>query len=126
LKKQIIFFILSVYVISGTALREITKLPVLFQHFYEHKVIDCKITFTEYLCDHYNSIPHSDNDEERDNQLPFKTSDLNVLKMPAIPEEESGYLQRPVRTIVADDTFLYKENFISAPDCGQVWQPPRA
>ena len=101
-------------------------MPVLFQHFYEHKVIDREITFAEYLCDHYNSTPHADNDEERDSQLPFKTSDLNALKMPAIPEGEPGCLQRPVRIIVADDSFLYKEHFIAAPDCGQVWQPPRA
>lgn len=102
------------------------KLPVLFQHFYEHKAVEAEITFLAYLADHYNSIPHTDNDEERDNQLPFKTLDANGIKMPAIPEGDRSYLRGPVRAIVASDNFRYKEKFISAPDCGQIWQPPKA
>nr|WP_121271145.1 hypothetical protein [Pedobacter schmidteae] len=126
MKKQIILFILSIYLISGTELRELIKLPVLFQHFYEHKALNSEISFSTYLADHYNSIPHSDNDEERDNQLPFKTPGFNGLSMQAIPQFYCNYVKSPIRAIIPNDSFPYTENCVPAPDCGQIWQPPKA
>lgn len=102
-----------------------TKLPVLFQHYFEHKSLDSKITFSEYLKDHYNSIPHTDNDEARDNQLPFKTVDLTGMFIPAIPVSPTHYVKKPVQSTSSDDSFLYIEHLIPTPGCGEVWQPPK-
>lgn len=101
------------------------KLPVLFQHYFEHKLINSEITFSEYLSDHYNSIPHTDNDEARDNQLPFKSLDLSNFFTPAIPIFHSNNVQKTVWATVKNDSFLYKENFIPSCHCRKVWQPPK-
>jgi len=102
------------------------KFPVLFQHFYEHQLLNSEITFAEYLVDHYNSVPHTDNDEERDLQLPFKTLDLSGLLTPAIPQWYRSYFQKHVRLIAVNDAFRYQESHIPAPDAGKIWQPPKA
>lgn len=99
---------------------------MLFQHFYEHQVLDNEITFLTYLSDHYNTVPHTDNDEDRDRQLPFKTLDMSALSMTAIPVFYGDYLQKAVCTLPLNRPGLYKENFVPGPSCGKVWQPPKA
>jgi len=125
-KKLFTLCFVSLYLISTTELREIVKLPVLIQHFYEHKALNHEITFSVYLSDHYNAIPHTDNDEERDNQLPFKTADLNNLSMPAIPAFYEHHFKKTVCIRNGNVHSLYIESFIPAPDEGKVWQPPKA
>lgn len=119
-------FILCTYLISNSELREIAKLPVLFQHFQEHKLLDKGITFSAYLFDHYNSVPHTDNDAERDNQLPFKSIDLSILLTPAVPQWYYCYFQKPVRLIDRHDTFTYQQSYLLEPSEGKIWQPPKS
>lgn len=114
-----------VYTISSTELREIAKLPVLIQHFNEHRQLNGDITFTQFLIDHYNNIPHTDNDQERDNQLPFKTPDSNLMFSPVIPAPNPIALKKPVVPVAADEFFPRYADFIPTPGESRIWQPPR-
>jgi hypothetical protein len=49
------------------------KLPVVFQHFQEHLRMGRKISFGEFLAEHYLHDDPKDPDYARDMQLPFKT-----------------------------------------------------
>ncbi len=125
-KKIIALILFAVYLISSTELRELAKLPVLIQHFNEHRQLDRQITFAEYLTDHYNNLPHTDNDEERDNQLPFKRVDSNVMFSPVIPPTGIIALRKPVTPIASDELFSRNVHFFPSATVSKIWQPPRS
>jgi hypothetical protein len=125
LKKLITLILFAVYLISGTGLREMVKLPALVQHFYEHKLLNSQITFSEYLTDHYNNIPHTDNDEERDNQLPFKRVDSNTSFSPVMPASCSIDLRKPVLPLLNAKKASRNDHFIPSALISKIWQPPK-
>jgi len=59
------------------SLGQLVKAPILFEHFKEHKQLDARISFVDFLIHHYSFEEHTDNDEDRDMQLPFKRQ-LNI------------------------------------------------
>ena len=126
MKKLVALFILSFHLFSATALHELTKIPVLFLHYFEHKSLNEQITFVKYLVDHYNSIPHTDNDEDRDNQLPFKSPDKGGYghSSLAIPHFHHFTIKFPAPT-VKKFTSLHSEDHIPASYQGKIWQPPK-
>lgn len=126
MKKRITFTILVLYLFSTTEFREILKLPVLFQHFSEHKQLDQNLSFSGFVYDHYNSVPHTDNDQERDDQLPFKTIDMSSFLTPAIPVSHLNTFEKAVRIIIRNDAFHYTEGHVPSADSGKIWQPPKS
>lgn len=126
MKKWLAVILLGVYVVSGTELREVMKLPVLVQHYYEHRQLDAGISFTKFLVDHYNDIPHTDNDEERDNQLPFKRVDTNMFTSPVLPATFTVALKKPVAPVVCDTPYPKNDNLLPSASISKIWQPPKS
>jgi len=54
-------------------LGQLAKVPVFFEHFYEHKQLDAGISLLGFLIHHYSFEEHTDDDSDRDMQLPFKS-----------------------------------------------------
>ena len=57
------------------SLGELCKLPVLYDHFVEHRNLDKSIDMLDFLSMHYLGHDLDDNDQDRDMQLPFKKVD---------------------------------------------------
>ena len=125
-KNLLAIILLIVHVISGTEFREVAKLPVLFQHYSEHRQLDATITFTKFLVDHYNNIPHTDNDEDRDNDLPFKGVETNIHTSPVITATFAVTLRKPVQPVVSDDPYPRNDNRIPSASISKIWQPPKS
>lgn len=126
MKKTLVLFILSLFLFSNTGLREMVKLPVLFAHYFEHKELDSSITFLTYLMDHYNSVPHTDNDEDRDNQLPFKSVHFAGVFSPAIATIYISQLKKPVAAVIKGQHPVYTDCFVPGAAGGKIWQPPKS
>lgn len=74
--RQVTLFILSaVFAFSATELHQLIRLPQLVAHYHEHKKEDPSLSLIGFLQLHYTANHPMDNDEEDDNQLPFKTTD---------------------------------------------------
>jgi hypothetical protein len=57
------------YLVSFTEFREVLRLPLLVEHYAEHKNQVAEMSFLEFLVMHYESdVAHDD----QDNRLPFK------------------------------------------------------
>lgn len=125
-KKCLAVILLIAYITSGAELRELMKLPVLIQHYQEHRQLDGGITFTQFLIDHYNNIPHTDNDEERDNQLPFKKVDSSIFSSPVVPASFAAELRKPVIPLALDEPYPKNDNLIPSANISNIWQPPRS
>ncbi|MBC8985033.1 hypothetical protein H9X96_04510 [Pedobacter sp. N36a] len=125
MKKHVSIFVTIVLLIFSTGLQELIKLPLLFQHYFEHKALNEDISFSVYLFDHYNSIPHTDNDEDRDNQLPFKSIDKNsILTSPATPPFHK-YTIKAFSALLKLNPVIYHDDHIPYAYLDTIWQPPK-
>lgn len=126
-KKVISICFLTIYLSSTIQAFELFKLPVVFQHYHEHKMWDKDMTFWSFLDMHYMHGSPRDADYGRDMQLPFKTyahpiiSALNyVVPVPiTIVIPKFFFIEKKQHLIY--DTTGYSFNYHSS-----VWQPPRA
>lgn len=62
---------------SATELHQLIKVPELMKHFHEHRQADKTLGFLGFLQLHYTANHPQDNDDDDDNELPFK--DLNAV-----------------------------------------------
>ena len=97
------------------------RLPVLVEHFSEHKKLVGDISFWEFLVMHYNTNVSHDAD---DNKLPFKDP-AHSFTAPTVAI--------PIYKIILGDTQMvtevsrvstYQETFITS-HLSDIFQPPR-
>lgn len=71
--RRYLLIISSVLFLNCTSeLHQLFRIPLLFQHFRDHQAEDPSITFSGFLKLHYSGQHPADNDDNEDNQLPFK------------------------------------------------------
>ena len=113
---------LVLYINSNTEFHEMLRLPILLEHYSEHKQKVSDISFWDFLVMHYKSDVSHDAD---DNQLPFKDP-AHSFTAPT--------LAIPIHKIMLSDTQLiaevshvssYQETFIAS-HLSDIFQPPRA
>jgi hypothetical protein len=123
LKKPITIALLIIYLFSATELHEVLKLPILIEHYLEHKAQNNQLSLLDFLALHYNqSFDHDKNDHK----LPFKSKECNTSANVLAHFE-------PALTFIAikqaDFTIkiysvFYKVPFTSA-GFSKIWQPPK-
>ncbi len=75
LKRISAILFLSVYLLSYAEFYQLLKLPILFEHFREHRQTDQTISFLSFIRIHYFDKTIIDDDYQRDQQLPLRHSD---------------------------------------------------
>ncbi|MDE3253344.1 MAG: hypothetical protein KGO92_11090 [Bacteroidota bacterium] len=117
---------MSVYLLSTTELYQLVKLPVLVEHFMEHRQEDKGITLWDFLCMHYAHGIVKDADYEKDMKLPFKTHDYSVGQTitPFTPNNLSAEISKPISKIHTGFP-IYQENGILPSFLSNIWQPPK-
>ena len=120
-----IFFIF-IYLFSVIEVHQYFKIPVLMEHFTEHRLEDKSLTLWTFLCIHYAHGDVKDADYEKDMKLPFKSFDnchfSTVVTL--LPENkftfENSFVPISTRTI----SKFYKQ-FSSISSLNSIWQPPK-
>lgn len=126
MKKATAIFFLSLYLFSSTELKQLVKLPLLFQHYKEHKALDGSISFLQFLRIHYHDATVIDDDYARDMQLPFKNHDtchnisFNALTATSFP----SVIEKPVLPC-RHNYIISNDDFLNTVYLSSVWQPPR-
>ncbi|MCE7064942.1 hypothetical protein [Dyadobacter sp. CY326] len=69
--------ILTIVILDTTSLYQVMKAPTLVRHFLEHKSLDQKVSFVDFLSMHYWGEDLDDDDDEKDMQLPFKKIEIH-------------------------------------------------
>lgn len=125
-KRLIAISFLFTFLSASTAFGELLKLPLLVHHFIVHEKLENKVSFIDFLNEHYtNTAQHRDYDHHHHDNLPFKTTDKHLIQIVSdIPmvsfklekkEYFSNKLKRPFA--IADN---YSNNYLN-----KIWQPPR-
>lgn len=126
MKKIIAIFFLSLYLLSATEAHQLFKLPVVFQHYKEHKIEDSSISMLRFLAIHYLHGSPKDKDYDRDMQLPFKTSgDCASSFSPAfVPFFVQHAAPAPLE-LKEKNTAVLQDQFLLSSYLASIWQPPK-
>lgn len=127
MKRFLAIFFFSVYLLSThVQVLELLKLPVLLEHFGEHRQRSPEVSFFQFLSMHYAQADTTDQDHERDMQLPFKTlSHSPMIWLGCIvPQHEISFPSAPVIVVAREQSFP-KEEAWSSQYLSFIWQPPR-
>jgi hypothetical protein len=120
-KKLIAVLFLFTYISSITEFHETLRLPLLFEHFAEHKAKVSDLTFWEFLSMHYKTdVAH----DEHDNQLPFKVPGHEfTASIVALPVAKIS-LKETIPPTKVTHTFAYREAIFETQLC-DIFQPPK-
>lgn len=111
--------------LSATELGQLVKLPLLVEHFAEHKKEDKDLNLWQFLRMHYANGNPKDADYDKDMQLPFKTSDdVSIGAGAYITSASYAIVEKPLYFEVKS-YFISNESFLSAAHLSSIWQPPR-
>ncbi len=126
MKRFIAIFFLMVYVISLTEFNQLVKLPVLVEHFKEHKSKNKELTLLKFLAMHYAAEETQDADHDTDMKLPFKSHEgcLNAMIEVYVPSNSIHDFIKPVPTQIKT-YFPYNESYLSSSFLSSIWQPPK-
>ena len=125
MKKLISVAILSLYLITATEFYQLLKLPLLIDHFIQHKEENKSVTLLSFLQMHYIDPTVKDADYEQDMKLPFKTHSENAQHsiLALIPQKSAAVLKK---TYVEPRIFLVQEELFSTSSyLSGIWQPPK-
>ncbi|MGY3214217.1 hypothetical protein [Mucilaginibacter sp. HD30] len=127
MKKFTAILILTAYLFSTTELHQLLKLPVVFQHYYEHKQLNKDISFLGFLDMHYMHGSPLSNDYAEDMQLPFKTIDkcLSAGMAVIVPQNINIAVHQPVK-LKKRQRFIMQDEFMPSSYLSRIWQPPKA
>jgi hypothetical protein len=118
--------LLLLYFLVNTELRELVRLPILFEHFSEHKQRNKHVSFSDFIVLHYFSGHVKDADFERDQQLPFRGIHCEELSTPVGLPVESFEEPLPEISYATLKVGIYVSRFHSSLFQFTIWQPPKA
>lgn len=125
LNKFIPISFLVIYLFSATELNQLVKVPMLVEHFNEHKTQNTEITFCDFLFMHYCGHDANDNDYDKDMKLPFKSHDGHAgFNAVAYMPSRIHFVVKPVFRETKTFNNHY-EKFFTSVDLSCIWQPPK-
>jgi hypothetical protein len=110
---------------SFAEFHNLLRLPVLFEHFTEHRQHDSTISFWAFIKQHYFKPLVVDADYSRDRQLPFRDTDCGLVVTTSICEfaPVTMDLEPPVEQI--RKFHLFNEAHPPRFTPFDIFQPPR-
>lgn len=129
MKKVFAIVMLTIYMVSTTELYQLLKVPLLIEHFIEHKDENPAMSFIGFLVQHYDNHlenhPYND-DYQKDRKLPFlaHTDVLNLCFVSAPPLLFEITHNPPVERHLK--VSVYRSVFTSSQFHSSIWQPPKS
>lgn len=113
--------LLFLYLTSFTEFTEIMRLPILVEHYLEHKSKVEKLSFVEFLTMHYETdVAH----DETDNSLPFKDHNHSCCSPSVMLPLQKLALNEVMQNSNPDYSFFYLQHK-PALRTADIFQPPK-
>lgn len=126
MRKALVIFLMSLYLLGATEAYQLLKMPFLFEHYKTHQQISANLSFSAFIDMHYFTTTSYDNDYQQDMQLPFKTSNRTISLLNFVS------LFVPKQIIVPSIVFENSQAFLHFDDkkhdsnnLKNIFQPPR-
>jgi len=114
-----------VHLFTFAEFQNLLKLPVLFEHFSEHKKDDAEMDFWSFIKLHYFEPLTVDKDYEKDRQLPFQSTNPLLITSVSLCECQTFVLE--ISPLEEVDNIFYQFNDNTKPQFSafDIFQPPR-
>lgn len=127
MKNYISILFITIYLFSTFQMNEFLKLPLLVEHFNEHKQENPKLSLWNFIMDHYSHGEVFDADYEKDMKLPFKSHHSGcfcsvvtfLAPIQSFNFEYKTFLKER-KVLNFGYAFSFISNFHSS-----IWQPPQ-
>ncbi|KFF11290.1 hypothetical protein N6B72_01115 [Chryseobacterium soli] len=124
MRKFISIILLSFYLVSTTELYQLLKIPVLIEHFMEHKEQNAEMTLMSFLKMHYDH-PVKDADYQTDQKLPFIVHSSPLTLLFTISPNITFEVKKQIITDHHEKIYSYDEPFYDKDAINSIWQPPK-
>lgn len=126
MRKLAATIICLVYLFGATEASQLLKLPILVQHYNEHKAGNASITLARFLHMHYMGYDDNDDDDMRDMQLPFKTMNGCCTMLAYSMPTQKALVTRVELPVVQQTYTVLNDSFPYFFDPEDIFQPPRS
>lgn len=124
MKRLISILLLSLYLVSTTELYQLLKMPLLIEHYIQHKNLDPEMSITAFLKIHYDD-PVKDSDYDQDQRLPFVSHASLLSVVFTINSSVDFYFTEKFFTPIEIKKIFYKSVLYNKEILNSIWQPPR-
>ena len=126
LKKLISILCLLVYFFATTEAKQLFKIPVIFQHYAEHREENRQLSLLDFLDMHYMHGSPFDQDYDRDMKLPFKSTGdaFSFFPLTADCMPPSCQVICPQKNIEPFSRISLLDKALQSAE-NNIWQPPR-
>lgn len=124
MQKAFTYLILFCIILSSTEFHEVLRLPLLWEHFTEHKSENDSLSFLTFLEQHYAHSHSSESDDSEDHNLPFKSHDCNTVLKFSNKYKDVDPITSPTFGVFHHSTPLDLAQLPSGYS-GAIWQPPQ-
>lgn len=119
--------LLTAYLFSTTELHQLLKLPMVFEHFADHRKGNKNISFLQFLDMHYMHDSPKDKDYSDDMKLPFKTADNCVsMASPVVIPHLLNIFEIHIVNTPVKEMYIPQDEMIPSSYLSRVWEPPRS
>lgn len=100
-------------------------MPLLVEHFIEHREENSHLTLWQFLYVHYGMGDVHDADYDKDMKLPFKSHDNCVASIINIYLPSQKLVITKPTQFIETQHFKTQETFLQSTFLSNIWQPPR-
>lgn len=129
LRKLISISCILLYLSATTEIYQLSKVPVLFEHYRAHKLADAHLTLWSFLYEHYANSSVNDPDYIADMQLPFKSHNecvaCNISTIRCVQQLQEDILHFTLAEPAGTEYQLYKQSHLLSAYLANIWQPPK-
>jgi hypothetical protein len=76
--KKAAYIFLAIYLLGATELSQLLKIPLLIEHYTEHKLDNGNLSLLSFMYMHYVGDDGDTTDEQKDQNLPFKSAHFQM------------------------------------------------
>lgn len=124
MKRWLAVILLSLYLCSTTEFCQFLKIPILIEHYFEHKAINPDITVYAFLKLHYDH-PIKDADWQTDQKLPFIAHHDFSTVVFTINPRFSLEIKKDSLPIFSKKISAYNDAVLDWEIINSIWQPPK-
>ncbi|HRO41556.1 MAG TPA: hypothetical protein PL009_01885 [Flavipsychrobacter sp.] len=125
LRRLLSILFLSVYLIAATEMQQLLKLPLLIEHYTEHKQQSSHLSLWQFLRMHYANGNEKDADYDKDMKLPFKTHTETVHLLLFLSSVSHFSVAERIIYAIPQKFVIHADDVVHAAYAAAIWQPPR-
>jgi hypothetical protein len=122
--KKAAYIFLAIYLLGATELSQLLKIPLLIEHYTEHKLDNGNLSLLSFMYMHYVGDDGDTTDEQKDQNLPFKSAHFqmqNTVVFAVFKYELPKIFVNMNRSVWP----VMQSNSLSTIVLGSLFRPPR-